>query len=168
MKLLTAAGIQSPPLNVLIGAAQAVFGIQQNVANDTISSLMSSGFLKYGDVVDALPTVTPQYDLYLEMAVPDYDLGGSHTPDIARLAEWFLSAYPAQQAPVKVRLGEALADRQDSATAIRCFEAALETLLRETTPALWARAQFGLGLLELRELESHADIPDVEARIQVE
>jgi len=168
MKLLALVGVVSPPINMLIGAAEAVFDVPQQRANDTLDELRSSGFVKNGEVVDALPTVAPEYDLYLDLAVPDYSVDESHTPDLARLAEWFLSAYPSHLATVKVRLGDAVAVRREPAIAARCFGAALETLSRETAPTVWAQAQFGLGLLGIKEIEAQTDRPNPELRAQVE
>jgi len=168
MKILAAVGVVSPPVNMLIGAAQAVFGVPQAEANDVLDALRASGFVKNGEVIDALPTVAPEYDLYLDLAIPEYDLDAAHTPDIARLAEWFLSAYPAHRATVKVRRGEVLAARHETALAARCFEAALESLSRESAPTVWAQAQFGWGSLGLQELESRTDMTDLDTRAQVE
>jgi tetratricopeptide (TPR) repeat protein len=168
MKLLALVGVASPPSNMLIGAAEAVFGVPQQDANDALDALRSSGFVKYGEVVDAQQTVAPEYSLYLDLAIPDYSIDESHTPDLARLAEWFLKAYPSHRATVKVRLGDALVARHESSIAARCFGAALESLSREMAPTVWAQAQFGLGLLGAEEIESQSDRTDSEMRAQVE
>lgn len=160
LKLLRSAGIQVYRLDRVWRTTTALFAPSRSDWNPEIEALCSTGFLRQ-TVVDGgrVTLLEPVAEVYLDVAVPDYDTAESAMSDWHRLQE---SLNDAQDGQALVRLGHAFRQSNNSemgdndVRAEACYQNALEYLTRATAEQDWANAQFGLGDVLSRRVDRSA------------
>jgi tetratricopeptide (TPR) repeat protein len=146
VKLLRAAGIRPYTSRRVISAAIDLFGFREVDWQTSFNALNGTGFLGMGlPTEDGQVTVEPATDVYLTVAVPDYqDDETLLRGDLIRLGS---TLERTDDTKGLLRLGDALRKHNEFEQAEECYRAVLSKYTTTNAPFEWALAQYGLGLV---------------------
>jgi tetratricopeptide (TPR) repeat protein len=145
IKLLRSAGIQEYTLQRVIVVGADAFHLEPNQIMTAIDALRHVAFLTMGSPTSAgQPTIIPSTDYFFDIAVPDY-------PSLAdAIVDWPLlreSLKRINDGAALARLGDAFREQADYTNAEICYQAALPSFKRSTSPLERASVEYGLGLV---------------------
>ncbi len=165
IKLLRSIGIHEYTIERVSGTAADTFGFSPLDWQASFSALEGMGYLKMGSLTLAgKPTVEPEAEVYLDLAVPDYTGREEASGDWPKLQA---SLVTRRDGIGLARLGNAFRIRENLLPSEQCYREALTLLTRDQSARDWAIAQYGLGLVLARRIEDAA-VPERELMVQAE
>lgn len=152
MKLLRSAGIREYNQERVLTTAARLFPPARSNWTHEVDALRTTGFVQQ-TVIDngRLTMLEPIVDVYLDVAVPEYADLQACRADWPKLLDSFVAT---ADAGALVRLGNAFRKSGDDSRAETCYRRALDHLTRGTAEQDWAMAQFGLGDVIRKRVDS--------------
>lgn len=152
IKLLRSAGIQVYSLERVLTTAARLFPPPRSNWAPDVDALRTTGFVQQEVLDNGRATILqPIVDVYLDVAVPEYAEPQTFRADWPKLLDSFVVS---QDAYALVRLGNAFRKSGDDDLAETCYRRALDHLTRGTAEQDWASAQFGLGDVLRKRVDS--------------